>query len=52
MRIGRHADLTIDTFKHHEHEQRVIFADSLSSELVTPTGTAASGYAATFQVGI
>ena len=29
-----------------------IFADSLSSELVTPTGTVASGYAATFQVGI
>jgi len=29
-----------------------IFADSLSSELVTPTGSAASGYAATFQVGI
>jgi protocatechuate 3,4-dioxygenase beta subunit len=29
-----------------------IFADSLSSELVTPTGSAASGYAATFQIGI
>src|SRR5215207_2283769 len=29
-----------------------IFADSLSSELVTPTGSAASGYAASFQVGI
>jgi len=29
-----------------------IFADSLSSELVTPTGSAASGYAATFQVSI
>ena len=29
-----------------------IFADSLSSELVTPTGDAANGYAATFQVGV
>jgi protocatechuate 3,4-dioxygenase beta subunit len=29
-----------------------IFLDSLSSELITPTGSAASGYAATFQVGI
>jgi protocatechuate 3,4-dioxygenase beta subunit len=29
-----------------------IFADSLSSELATPTGTVASGYEATFQVGI
>jgi len=29
-----------------------IFADSLSSEIVTPTGDATSGYAATFQVGI
>ena len=29
-----------------------IFSDSLSSELVTPTGNAASGYSATFQVGI
>jgi protocatechuate 3,4-dioxygenase beta subunit len=29
-----------------------IFADSLSSELITPTGDTASGYAATFQVGI
>lgn len=29
-----------------------IFADSLSSELVTPTGDPAAGYAATFQVGI
>jgi len=29
-----------------------IFSDSLSSELVTPTGSAAGGYAATFQVGI
>jgi protocatechuate 3,4-dioxygenase beta subunit len=29
-----------------------IFADSLSSEIVTPTGSTASGYAATFQVGI
>jgi protocatechuate 3,4-dioxygenase beta subunit len=29
-----------------------IFADSLSSELVTPVGTPASGYAASFQVGI
>jgi protocatechuate 3,4-dioxygenase beta subunit len=29
-----------------------IFADSLSSELVTPSGSAASGYSVTFQVGI
>jgi protocatechuate 3,4-dioxygenase beta subunit len=29
-----------------------IFSDSLSSELVTPTGSIASGYAAAFQVGI
>jgi protocatechuate 3,4-dioxygenase beta subunit len=29
-----------------------IFTDSLSSELVTPSGTPASGYTATFQVGI
>ena len=29
-----------------------IFADSLSSELITPTGDAASGYAAAFQVGV
>jgi hypothetical protein len=29
-----------------------IFADSLASELVTPVGSAASGYTATFQVGI
>jgi len=29
-----------------------IFTDSLSSELVTPTGSPASGYAATFQVGV
>ena len=29
-----------------------IFADSLASELVTPTGSTASGYAATFQVAI
>ena len=29
-----------------------IFADSLSAELVTPTGSVASGYAASFQVGI
>ena len=29
-----------------------IFSDSLSSELVTPTGSTASGYAATVQVGI
>jgi len=29
-----------------------IFADSLSSEIVTPTGSVNSGYAATFQVGI
>jgi hypothetical protein len=29
-----------------------IFTDSLSSELVVPSGSAASGYAATFQIGI
>ena len=29
-----------------------IFSDSLSSEIVTPTGSATGGYAATFQVGI
>jgi hypothetical protein len=29
-----------------------IFADSLASELVTPTGTIAGGYAATFQIGV
>ena len=29
-----------------------IFADSLSSELVTPTGDPANGFAATFQVGV
>jgi protocatechuate 3,4-dioxygenase beta subunit len=29
-----------------------IFADSLTSELVTPVGDPASGYAATFQVGV
>jgi protocatechuate 3,4-dioxygenase beta subunit len=29
-----------------------IFADSLSSEIVTPTGDPTSGYAVTFQVGI
>ena len=29
-----------------------ILGDSLASELVTPTGTMASGYSATFQVGI
>jgi len=29
-----------------------IFSDSLSSELVTPTGSAATGYSATVQVGI
>jgi protocatechuate 3,4-dioxygenase beta subunit len=29
-----------------------IFADSLASEIVTPTGSASAGYAATFQVGI
>jgi protocatechuate 3,4-dioxygenase beta subunit len=29
-----------------------IFADSLSSELVTPTGSVSSGYAATFQVAV
>jgi len=29
-----------------------IFADSLASELVTPTGSVTAGYSATFQVGI
>jgi hypothetical protein len=29
-----------------------IFADSLSAELVTPTGSVASGYSATFQIGV
>lgn len=29
-----------------------IFADSLSSELITPTGDPAGGFAATFQVGV
>jgi protocatechuate 3,4-dioxygenase beta subunit len=29
-----------------------IFADSLSSELVTPSGSAGSGYAATFQIAL
>jgi hypothetical protein len=29
-----------------------IFADSLSSELVTPTGDPASGYAVTFHIGV
>ena len=29
-----------------------IFADSLGSELVTPTGSASAGYAATFQIAI
>ena len=29
-----------------------IFADSLASELVTPSGSPASGYSATFQIGI
>jgi protocatechuate 3,4-dioxygenase beta subunit len=29
-----------------------IFADSLASELVTPTGSPSAGYAATFQVGV
>jgi len=29
-----------------------IFADSLASELVTPTGSVAGGYAAAFQVGV
>lgn len=30
----------------------MIFADSLSSEIVTPVGDPAGGYTATFQVGI
>ncbi len=29
-----------------------IFSDSLSAEIVTPTGSPASGYTATFQIGI
>jgi protocatechuate 3,4-dioxygenase beta subunit len=29
-----------------------IFADSLASELVTPTGSASAGYAATFQIAV
>ena len=29
-----------------------IFADNLASELVTPTGSAAAGYAATFQIAL
>jgi hypothetical protein len=29
-----------------------IFADSLASELVTPTGDSANGYSVVFQVGI
>lgn len=29
-----------------------IFADSLASELVTPTGSNATGYTASFQLGI
>ena len=29
-----------------------IFADSLASELVTPTGSAGSGYAAGFQIAV
>jgi hypothetical protein len=29
-----------------------IFADSLSSELVTPVGNPSSGFTATFQVGV
>lgn len=29
-----------------------IFADSLASELVTPTGSPSSGYSATFQIGV
>ena len=30
----------------------MIFADSLSSELVTPAGSTASGYSASFQIAI
>jgi hypothetical protein len=30
----------------------MIFADSLSSELVTPTGNTANGYSASFQIAI
>jgi hypothetical protein len=29
-----------------------IFADSLASELVTPTGSPTGGYSATFQIGV
>jgi len=29
-----------------------IFADSLSAELVTPTGDVSGGFSATFQIGI
>ena len=29
-----------------------IFADSLSSELVTPAGSPSSGYAVAFQIGV
>jgi protocatechuate 3,4-dioxygenase beta subunit len=29
-----------------------IFSDSLASEIVTPTGSSSSGYAATFQIGV
>ena len=29
-----------------------IFADSLASEIITPTGDVDSGYSATFQMGI
>jgi protocatechuate 3,4-dioxygenase beta subunit len=29
-----------------------IFADSLASELVTPTGSPSAGYSATFQIGV
>ena len=29
-----------------------IFADSLPAEIVTPTGDATGGYAASFQVGV
>jgi hypothetical protein len=29
-----------------------IFADSLSSELITPTGSVASGYTASVQIGV
>jgi protocatechuate 3,4-dioxygenase beta subunit len=30
----------------------MIFADSLASELITPTGSPSAGYSATFQVGV